>query len=368
MSTNLKFEFMKNFIEISNTISIYSRCIRYDCFLSEDRNGEDINEWQEDIDFLKKMVEYYDPKTPKRTLLDLGKNLIASFDNCIILNYNKYRHINDIFKGEINKLKKIALTSRKIIIVSRKMNNRIEKDEDIKNEIFNNKEIYPIYQNIQDILKIHDVLNQYKNMNPKLKSSIANLKPYLEGFRDFLGSELKLLLTNVNKERANYQVMLKYTINNLFESETINPFFMYLVYQNLDERTHFRISEKQEISLYWIHFRESLKLFSEIIIQIKMKNKSDMEFIYSDKINFQLLSTILNLVKSGKSPTASIKSLDLKPSSESRIRQWIKVNSTFYAKFKGRTYSEILKIATDEDIAEWFKILGNLDVRFMEQI
>jgi hypothetical protein len=365
---SLKYEFIKHFTEISNNNLIYSRCIKYDLFQEKELDKEKFSEWQEEIHFLYTMAKYGLPKTRKRLLVELSEELIRSYINCNELSFSKNAEADTLFKKEVDKLKKGKISSNKIIIAAQKIQNKLKKDKDLLKRILNNKEINLVYRKIERILKIKSEYRDEKLSASKISAPLQRLRSSLEKFNDFLINTLQLLIEHIDQDEFIYNEMQKYQIPNLLENNLINPFFMFLVYDSLDQRTHYRIDQKQEHNLFWISFKDNLIVFDDIQKNKKREELPKNDYQYSKKITPKVFFKILDQIAEGKSPSGAIKETGEGGPTESYMRLWIKRNSHFYPKFNGKTYSTILKIATKDDIIKWFRLLGELDQRFRKQI
>lgn len=367
--TNLKFEFMRNFVEISNTNSIYARCLNYDIFTEKKLDCDKLVSWQEEVDFLISMANYWVPKTRKRILLELYDSLLERYNNCIKLNFTKYEKLKNIFKKEIDKFNTGKINANKVIIAAKKIYISIQEDKNLVNFVQNEKELFVVYEKIEMILKINKEIRASKKLKSSLDSIFIQLKNHLVNYEYFLNNKLQKLLEKINDDKIIYTEMCRYTIPNIFESKMINPFYMYLTFKDIDNRTKYRIEVKKEYNLFWVQYKEFLIITKEISRQNNKTEKPTKGFIYSDLITPELLIKIIKEINDkGIKPTPAIQSITENHPHESYVRKWIKANSKHYSKFKGKTYKEILEIATKQDIIEWYKKLSILDVRFKNNL
>jgi len=368
--TNLKLEFMKNLVEISKTNSIYARCIKYDLFTEKNLDNNKLAAWQEEVDFLVLMANCWVPKTRKRILLELYDSLLESYKNCIKLKFSKYEKLNTIFKKEIERLNSGKISAKKVILAANRIYNSIQKDDKLVYLVQEDKELMIVYENIERILRINKEIRASEEISdPPLNSLFIQLKNHLVNYEYFLNNKLQKLLEKIQDDEIIYEETRKQSITNIFENGLVNPFYMFLAFNDIDTRTKYRMEANGEYGLFWYHFKEFLIITKEILRQNKKAIKPVQSCLYSKMITPELFMKIIKEINDkGTKPTPAIQSITKNQPHESYVRKWIEANSRYYSKFNGSTYKEILEIVTKEDIVEWYKKLSILDKRFKNQL
>ena len=372
---NISKVFIDLFDQISNRLSLFSKTIKYEIFVTENSNDHQVSMFESEINFIKIYAEYSIPETVNVGVKKLKEKLINKYDNCIPLHINReLKLFNEKLQTEIGNLRKERSTS-KILRIAQRIRKHIQLNPDFEKYEKEFKEIQIVTQFIDAIIEFRKDYRNPKVIDTKLCGANKNFKNHLEQYIVFLDEIFMSLIRAIGKDKELFEEIKKNSVPNLCDPGCINPFFMYLTFRSIDARTLHRIIKQQEYYLYWINFKDSLIFYKDVHQQKKVNNRVLLpDHQFSPKITPMVLEKLIELRDSCKSPKETIeKTVDYlyvqgNYVSESYIRRWITLNSSFYDKFKRVSVAKIVDQLEISDIEKWYKNLCRIDRRFISQL
>lgn len=362
--------FIDYFVEISNKLSIFSRVVDHRIFQKEKIDKQEEMNWMLEVGFLKTFTQCTIPRTMKAKILLAKEKFIEKYDCCVQLHGNRSCYLmNEIFKTELGSIRNNVNTN-KTIIIAKRLRNEIEKSNELENIEKESQEIQVVTQYIDMIITLSKEYRKPERSITKIKAYEKKIKINLEDYVRFLENEILPLMKAIRYDEDNFKIMSSLSVPNLFDQEVINPFFMFLVYDSIDERTKYRIKNKQKNYLFWNEFRLSLELYKEIQLQKKAdEQERSVEIRFSNKIPPGVLFQLIKERRQKASINLDITFVAKKNEiSESYLRQWLTTNAFYYPKFKNKRPTYIVNNLNDEDVIPWFQNLGKIDKQFNRQL